>query len=92
MIYTSDTRSGIYPGHIRNKIIENSDFNVKIVNGLADDLVNSDEIFLTNSNLLLKNIRIIDVKGKKYEKQSKISEQISSYLLEDLKNYLKNHG
>ncbi len=91
-IYTPDIKCGIYPGHIRSKIINSDNFNIKFSEAKTQDIIDSEEIFLTNSNLLVKSIKNLKIGDDNYEKNSLISQEISSYLKQDLHLYHKNHG
>ncbi len=90
VIYTPDHDLGIYPGNIREKILAN--FDVKLAKANIDELVNSDEIFLTNSNILVKNISKIIFNDKEYKKNSALTEEISSFINNDLEEYCKRNG
>ncbi len=88
-IYTSSEKCGIYPGHIREKLISNKNLKISLATGTLGDIINSDEIFLTNSNILVKPIKKLTINGESYDKKVDISNQIFSYITEDLEKYCK---
>ena len=64
IIYTPKAESGLLPGVVRNFIID--EFNVIEKEIVLDDLVNADEIFITNS--LLGVMKISKLEDKIFEK------------------------
>ncbi len=87
-IFTSSAKSFILEGLMRKKIIEN--FDVKIIDTKIDDLINADEVFITNSNLLILGVDeiIIDKKIIKYRKD--FTKNIINFIKNDLENYVRN--
>lgn len=92
VIYTPDETCGLYPGHIRSKIIANPGFKVELNHFHLKDLINSDEIFLTNSNILVKPVKNLKIYDLTYEKGSKVTDHVATYLKNDLEKYCKIHG
>jgi len=55
-IFTSDDQMGIVLGCIRKKIIESKFFNVKKITAKLEDIIDADEVFLTNSSYIALSV------------------------------------
>lgn len=85
-IYTPSQNNFIYPGHIRSEVIDLFDI-TEIEESSVQDLVNSDEIFLTNSNILLKSVDNFIYKGSSYRKSHETSSRIAIGIEDIVSNY-----
>ncbi len=85
-IYTPDITTYIYPGIIRSKILEIIN-DVSIGQFTIQDLINSDEIFLCNSNLLLLPVDNFFYDNEFYKKTSEVSSAIKDKLIENVEQY-----
>ncbi len=90
-IYTSCEQCGIYPGYIRSKIINNKDFTILQGKYQITDLINSDEIFITNSNLLVQPIHYLITNNQEIKKEINYSDKIKQYIEKDLVDYCQNN-
>jgi len=81
-IYTTPLSSGIVAGTKRQKLLEISPFKIKEKPAKPDELLNADEIFLTNSSHLILEVDEFC--------QKKLNKNIANQLLNIFNNDLKN--
>ena len=74
-IYTPSESCGIFPGSIRDFIINKSGFEITQGKFSIDDLKNADTIFLTNTGYL--TMPVSEIQGKKLDYNSKLYIEIS---------------
>ena len=85
ILYTASEECGILLGTARQKIIDLSPIKIVKVRAKIDELLNADEVFLTNASL---GVMAVDQFIEKKYQQKKYSEIFTNLLNEDIKNYV----
>jgi branched-chain amino acid aminotransferase len=86
ILYTPHQDCGLLLGTIREKILELSPIKTKLVKAKIEDLLDADEVFITNVSLRVLAIDRITDKEFKNKKYSKI---FANLLSEDIEKYVK---
>ncbi len=86
ILYTPHQDCGILLGTIREKILQLSPIKIKLVKAKINDLLNADEVFITNISIGVLGIDEIVNQKFKVKKYSKIFGKI---LAADIKNYIQ---
>lgn len=91
IIYTPALSCDLLPGTIRNKLLKKFPIKIYEINKKVSWLKNIDEIFITNSNLLILSVDELILNGKTIKLQKNIANIASEFIQNDLEKYIKNH-
>ncbi len=88
-LYTSSLDCDALAGTIRKKIIDKFSLKTNLVKAKINSLKNADEVFLTNSNILILSVDEL-VFGKEIKKYKKdLTKSVQEFISNDIKNYVE---
>lgn len=90
-IFTPSKQCNLLAGTIRKRILEKLPLAIKQVKSQLKTLLNADEIFITNANLLILPIDEIIFKNKIYKFKNDTTSKIRKLLDVDVEKYLKKN-
>ncbi len=89
-IFTSDDQMGIVLGCIRKKIIESKFFNVKKITAKLADIIDADEVFLTNSSYIVLGVDSLHYQVENHLKVKNYSQKnMTQIIKKNLQNELE---
>lgn len=87
-IFTPSTKCDMLFGTIRKKLIEKFPIKINQVEARLSSILNADEIFLTNANILALAVDQLLVKKNKIQLKKDISSQVLQWLEMDIAKYV----
>lgn len=87
-LYTSSIDCDALLGTIRQKIINKFPLKTSLVKAKISALKNADEVFLTNSNLLVLSVDELFVEDQTIKYKKEITKTVLEFIQNDIKNYV----